>query len=518
VVDDSYNANPDSMRAAIDVLASVPGKRIFVMGDMGEAGAAAGQFHDEIGGYAKSHGIDRLFCLGELSRTGGPQLRRRRAAFRAHRGPAQGLAGRARRADHGAGQGLALHEDGTRGRTPPLPLMEKGWGPAMLLELAQWLARDFRGFNVFGYITLRAVLATMTALAISFIFGPAVIRWLAAKKIGQSVRSDGPQTHLVKAGTPTMGGALILISLGFSTLLWADLSNRFVWVVLFVTLGFGAVGWVDDWRKVVYRNPERVVGRAKFFWQSVIGGRRRDLHRLLDLAPNNEKVIELPMGGQRLHAGAAERRPTSSCPSSKVCLSAGHLRLHGAHLSGDRRHQQRGEPDRRPRRPGHHADSAGRRGAGHLRLRRRPCGVLQVPAAALHSRRRRAHGVLRRAGRRRAGFLWFNAYPAEVFMGDVGALALGAALGAVAVIARQEIVLFIMGGVFVAETLSVMLQVGYFKYTKKKYGEGRASCCMAPLHHHFRADRLEGDPGRGALLDHHDPAGAVRPVHLKIDE
>ena len=134
----------------------------------------------------------------------------------------------------------------------------------MLLELAQWLAKDFRGFNVFGYITLRAVLATMTALAISFVFGPAVIRWLAAKKIGQSVRSDGPQTHLIKAGTPTMGGALILISLGVSTLLWADLSNRFIWIVLIVTFGFGTVGWVDDWRKVVYRNPDGLSARTKF--------------------------------------------------------------------------------------------------------------------------------------------------------------------------------------------------------------------------------------------------------------
>ncbi len=141
----------------------------------------------------------------------------------------------------------------------------------MLLELAQWLAKDIRAFNVFNYITLRAVLATMTALTISFIAGPALIRWLTAKKIGQSVRDDGPQSHLVKAGTPTMGGALILIALGVSTLLWADLSNRFVWIVLIVTLGFGAIGWVDDWRKVVYRNPDGLSARAKFFWQSVIG-------------------------------------------------------------------------------------------------------------------------------------------------------------------------------------------------------------------------------------------------------
>ena len=147
--------------------------------------------------------------------------------------------------------------------------MRAGW--TVLLELAQWLAKDLRVFNVFNYITLRTVLAAMTALVISFIFGPALIRWLAEKKIGQAVRDDGPQTHLAKTGTPTMGGALILIAIGVTTLLWGDLSNRYVWVVLFVTLGFGAVGWVDDWRKVVHRNPKGLSARAKFFWQSLIG-------------------------------------------------------------------------------------------------------------------------------------------------------------------------------------------------------------------------------------------------------
>jgi phospho-N-acetylmuramoyl-pentapeptide-transferase len=145
----------------------------------------------------------------------------------------------------------------------------------MLLELAQWLSKDFRAFNVFGYITLRMVLAAMTALVISFIFGPVVIRWLAQKKIGQAVRDDGPQSHLAKTGTPTMGGALILIAIGVTTLLWGDLGNRYVWVVLLVTLGFGAVGWVDDWRKVVQRNPKGLSARAKFFWQSLIGAAAR---------------------------------------------------------------------------------------------------------------------------------------------------------------------------------------------------------------------------------------------------
>jgi phospho-N-acetylmuramoyl-pentapeptide-transferase len=307
----------------------------------------------------------------------------------------------------------------------------------MLLELAQWLAKDFRGFNVFGYITLRAVLATMTALAISFIFGPAVIRWLTAKKIGQSVRSDGPQTHLVKAGTPTMGGALILISLGVSTLLWSDLSNRFVWIVMIVTFGFGAVGWVDDWRKVVYRNPDGLSARSKFFWQSVVGVVAAIYIAFSISAPNNEKVVELFFQWVGSPASPWSCRNKTDAALGIFTYVAGHAGFSRYLLL--------------PYIPG----------AGELTVF---CGALA--GAGL-------------------GFLWFNAYPAEVFMGDVGALALGAALGAVAIIARQEIVLFIMGGVFVAETLSVMLQVGWFKYTKKKYGEGRRILHMAPLHHHF---------------------------------
>jgi phospho-N-acetylmuramoyl-pentapeptide-transferase len=329
----------------------------------------------------------------------------------------------------------------------------------MLLELAQWLAKDFRVFNVFGYITLRAVLATMTALAISFIFGPAVIRWLAAKKIGQSVRSDGPQTHLVKAGTPTMGGALILISLGVSTLLWADLSNRFVWIILIVTLGYGAVGWVDDWRKVVYRNPDGLSARSKFFWQSVIGLVAAIYLAFSISAPNNEKVVQLFF--QWVSSGFTLELPQQTAlivPFFKTVSYPlgmfGFILLTGAAL-------------------GIFAYVAGNSVfSKYLLLPYIPgAGELTVFCGALAG-----------AG---LGFLWFNAYPAEVFMGDVGALALGAALGAVAVVARQEIVLFIMGGVFVAETLSVMLQVGWFKYTKRKYGEGRRILRMAPLHHHF---------------------------------
>jgi phospho-N-acetylmuramoyl-pentapeptide-transferase len=357
----------------------------------------------------------------------------------------------------------------------------------MLLELAQWLAKDIRAFNVFNYITLRAVLATMTALTISFVLGPSLIRWLAAKKIGQSVRSDGPETHLVKAGTPTMGGALILISLGIATLLWADLSNRFVWIVLIVTLGYGAVGWVDDWRKVVYRNPDGLSARAKFFWQSVIGLVAAIYIAFSISAPNNEKVLELVF--QWIASGFTLELPAKanlivpfvkevSYPvgmigfivltylvivgtSNAVNLTDGldGLAIMPTVLVGAAL--------------GIFAYVAGN--AVYSKYLLMPyiagAGELTVFCAALAG-----------AG---LGFLWFNAYPAEVFMGDVGALALGGALGAVAVVVRQEIVLFIMGGVFVAETLSVMIQVSYFKYTKKRYGEGRRILLMAPLHHHF---------------------------------
>jgi phospho-N-acetylmuramoyl-pentapeptide-transferase len=357
----------------------------------------------------------------------------------------------------------------------------------MLLELFEWLARDIRAFNVFGYITLRAVLATMTALSISFVFGPAVIRWLAEKKIGQSVRDDGPQTHLVKAGTPTMGGALILLSLGVSTLLWADLSNRFIWIVLIVTLGYGAIGWVDDWRKVVYRNPKGLAAGSKYFWQSLIGIVAAIWIAFSISAPSNEKAFELFL--QWVGSGFTLVLPNKadlivpffksvSYPlgmfgfivltylvivgsSNAVNLTDGLDGLAilptvmvGAAL-------------------GIFAYVAGHAGfSKYLLLPYIPgAGELTVFCGALAG-----------AG---LGFLWFNAYPAEVFMGDVGALALGAALGTVAVVARQEIVLFIMGGVFVAETLSVMLQVSYFKYTKWKTGTGQRILRMAPLHHHY---------------------------------
>jgi phospho-N-acetylmuramoyl-pentapeptide-transferase len=357
----------------------------------------------------------------------------------------------------------------------------------MLLELAQWLAKDIRAFNVFNYITLRAVLATMTALTISFMAGPAFIRWLTAKKIGQAVRQDGPQTHLIKAGTPTMGGGLILISLGVSTLLWADLANRFVWIILIVTFGYGAVGWVDDWRKVVYRNPAGLSAGTKYFWQSVVGILAAIYIAFSISAPNNEKVWELFL--QWVGSGFTLELPSKanlivpffkevSYPvgifgfiilsyfvivgtSNAVNLTDGldGLAIMPTVMVGAAL--------------GIFAYVAGHAGFSRYLL------IPYIPGAGELTV---FCGALAGAG---LGFLWFNAYPAEVFMGDVGALALGAALGSVAVVVRQEIVLFIMGGVFVAETLSVMLQVSWFKYTKARYGEGRRIFLMAPLHHHF---------------------------------
>ncbi|HEY2966883.1 MAG TPA: phospho-N-acetylmuramoyl-pentapeptide-transferase [Casimicrobiaceae bacterium] len=351
----------------------------------------------------------------------------------------------------------------------------------MLLALANWIATDVRAFNVFGYITLRAVLATMTALVISFVVGPSMIRKLTQYKIGQAVRDDGPQSHLIKAGTPTMGGALILVSIAITTLLWADLRNRFVWVVLLVTLGFGAIGWIDDYRKVVYQNPKGLSVRTKFVWQSVIAllaavylafsvsapstsqflqlflawlysGFNLDLPPKADLIVPFFKTVSYPLGVWGFIA-------LSYCvivgASNAVNLTDG---LDGlaimptAMIAGAL---------------GIFAYAMGRADfSSYLLMPHIPgAGELTVICAAVVG-----------AG---LGFLWFNAYPAEVFMGDVGALALGAALGAIAVIVRQEIVLAIMGGVFVVETLSVMIQVASFKLT------GRRVFRMAPIHHHY---------------------------------
>lgn len=357
----------------------------------------------------------------------------------------------------------------------------------MLLILAQWLQDDFGFLRVFNYITFRAVMATVTALLIGLAAGPWVIRKLTALKMGQAVRTDGPQSHLVKSGTPTMGGVLILIGIFVSCMLWADLSNRFIWIVMIVTCGFGAIGWVDDYRKVVRKDPEGMASREKFFWQTLIG-----LFAAIYLAfsvseVNNLKVLQLFY--EWLKSGFALDLPAKtnllipfmkevSYPlgmmgfiilsylvmvgsSNAVNLTDGldglvimPVILVGAAL-------------------GAFAYVMGNAiyakyllfpyipGAGELLIF---CGAMGGAGLA---------------------FLWYNTHPAQVFMGDVGALALGGALGTIAVIVRQEIVLFVMGGIFVAETVSVMLQVVWFKLTKKYFGEGRRIFRMAPLHHHF---------------------------------
>ena len=357
----------------------------------------------------------------------------------------------------------------------------------MLLELAQYLAKDIRAFNVFGYITLRAVLACLTALTISMLAGPLVIRKLTAYKIGQSVRNDGPQSHLSKAGTPTMGGALVLLSMLVSTLLWADLENRFVWVVLVVTFGFGAVGWVDDYRKVVYRNPKGLSAGAKFFWQSLIG-----LLAALYLAfavsvPTSEKLFSLftdwLASGLPLDLPAQADLMVPFFKNMAYPLGVwGFILLTYFVIVGTSNAVNLTDGlDGLAIMPAVMVGSA-------LGIFAYVVGnvvyskYLLFPYIPGAGELTVFCGALAGAG---LGFLWFNAYPAEVFMGDVGALAIGAALGTVAVITRQEIVLFIMGGIFVVETLSVMLQVGWFKYTKRRYGTGRRLLRMAPLHHHF---------------------------------
>ena len=352
----------------------------------------------------------------------------------------------------------------------------------MLLELARWLAEDIRGFNVFNYITLRAVLATVTALLISFASGPAVIRWLTAKKIGQSVRNDGPQTHLVKAGTPTMGGVLILLSLSVSTLLWADLHNRFVWITLLVTLGFGAVGWVDDWRKVVHRNPKGLSARSKYFWQSLVAVVAAISLGFAVAVSGNEQLLELFFSWvqsgftMELPQSAALIVPFFKSVSYPLGVFGFMILSYFVIVGSSNAVNLTDGLDGLAIMPTVMVGVA--LGifsyvAGHAVIAK----YLLLPYIPGAGELAVFCGALAGAG---LGFLWFNAYPAEVFMGDVGALALGAALGTVAIIARQEIVLFIMGGVFVAETVSVMLQVSYFKLTG-----GKRIFRMAPLHHHF---------------------------------
>ncbi|HKM36330.1 MAG TPA: phospho-N-acetylmuramoyl-pentapeptide-transferase [Thiopseudomonas sp.] len=334
----------------------------------------------------------------------------------------------------------------------------------MLLLLAEYLQQYYKGFAVFQYLTLRGVFGVLTALVMSLWLGPKMIRLLRNLQIGQSVRTDGPQSHLAKSGTPTMGGALILASITISTLLWADLTNRYVWIVLLVTLLFGAIGWVDDYRKVVEKNSRGLPGRWKYFWQSVFGlGAALVLYFTAQTPAETAlivpflKDISIPLGAGFVVLTYLVIVGTSNAVNLTdgldglailpTVLVGGALGIF-AYLSG---HITFAQYLFIPYIPG----------VGELIIF---CGALV--GAGL-------------------GFLWFNTYPAQVFMGDVGALALGAALGTVAVITRQEIVLFIMGGVFVVETLSVVIQVASFKLTGKRVFR------MAPIHHHFE---LKGWP------------------------
>jgi len=328
----------------------------------------------------------------------------------------------------------------------------------MFIELAAWLSQWYSPFHLFGYLTFRGLMAALTALVVSLWAGPVVIRWLTRLKVGQSVRSDGPQTHLIKSGTPTMGGVLILLSVLLSVLLWGDWDNRYIWLLLGVTLAFGAVGFVDDYKKVVYKNPKGLSAKQKYFWQSLVALIAAWLmFHWADLPAHTDLVIPF-MKNMVIELGPWFILMTYFVivgSSNAVNLTDG---LDGlaimpavlvsaalsvfAYLSG---HSVFSDYLNIPYIPG--------------------AGEVAVFGAALVG-----------AG---LGFLWFNTYPAQVFMGDVGALAIGAALGVMAVIVRQELVLVIMGGIFVIETLSVVIQVASFKMTGKRVFR------MAPLHHHF---------------------------------
>lgn len=334
----------------------------------------------------------------------------------------------------------------------------------MMLLLSEWLAQFNDGFNVIQYITLRAIFAALTSLVACLVFGPVMIRWLQSASIGQSVRDDGPSTHLSKSGTPTMGGAMILVAVGISVLLWSDLSVRYVWVVLFVTAAFGAIGWVDDYRKVLLKNSDGLSAPAKFFWQSVaafaaaafIYSTARSAAEVSLLIPYLKDVtvylglLFIPFAFFVIVGSSNAVNLTDGLdglaimPSVMVAAALGLF----AYVTG---HAVFSKYLGIPGIPG--------------------VGELTVFCSSLVG-----------AG---LGFLWFNTYPAQVFMGDVGALAIGAALGVIAVLVRQELVFFIMGGVFVMETVSVFLQVASYKLTGKRIFR------MAPIHHHFE---LKGWP------------------------
>ena len=334
----------------------------------------------------------------------------------------------------------------------------------MLYDVTQFLAQYHSGFNVFQYLTVRSILGVLTALAISLIVGPRMIRYLSSYNIGQSVRDDGPESHFSKAGTPTMGGALILVAIVISTLLWSDLSSRFVWVVLFVTIGFGAIGWIDDYKKIVYGDAKGLSARVKYLWQSVVG-----LTAALALFHTAQFPIEtqlivpfikdilIDLGWMYVVLTYFVIVGTSNAVNLTDGLDG--LAILPTVLVGGAL--------------GVYAYVTGNINFSNY------LGIPYVPGVGEMVI---FCGAIVGSG---LGFLWFNTYPAQVFMGDVGALALGAALGTIAVIVRQELVLFIMGGLFVAETMSVIVQVASFKLT------GRRIFRMAPLHHHFE---LKGWP------------------------
>ena len=334
----------------------------------------------------------------------------------------------------------------------------------MLVYIADYLSQYYSGFNVFQYLTLRAILGVLTALLLSFIIGPEMIRRLGRYQIGQPIRDDGPETHLVKAGTPTMGGALILVAVAIATLLWADLGNRYVWVVLLVTMLFGVIGWIDDYRKLVLKNSDGLPARAKMFWQSVVGLGVALFLYLTAVTPAETTLI-MPffkdfaislgwvyvvlvyfviVGSSNAVNLTDGLDGLAILPTVLIAAALGVF----AYATGN-------------------VKFAVYLGIPYIR------DAAEVVVFC---------GALVGAG---LGFLWFNAYPAMVFMGDVGALALGAALGIVAVLVRQELVFLIMAGVFVMETVSVMLQVASYKLTGKRIFR------MAPLHHHFE---LKGWP------------------------
>mgnify|MGYP003633311115 FL=1 len=334
----------------------------------------------------------------------------------------------------------------------------------MLIWLADWLQQFEAGFRVFSYLTLRAILSTLTALLIAVIIGPKMIRWLQRMQIGQTIRDDGPESHFAKSGTPTMGGLLILAAIVSSVLLWSDLTNRYVWVTLFVLVSFGAIGFVDDYRKVIRKDAKGLIARWKYFWQSVIAivvalylySSQQNPAETALLVPFFKDVMP-QMGMLFLVVTYFVIVGTSNAVNLTdgldglaivpVVLVAGAFAIF-AYVTGNINFS----------------------------------AYLHIPYLPLTSELVIVCTAIVGAG---LGFLWFNTYPAQVFMGDVGSLALGGTLGILAVLVRQEIVLFIMGGIFVAETLSVILQVGSFKMRGKRIFR------MAPIHHHYE---LKGWP------------------------